>query len=505
MLRAAKIGGAAVIVAAAGWGALWLTGRGEILARLDLERSRLAAQGIEITHGEPRIGGFPVGYVVELPQVAARDRALGLSAELPQVVAEAGLGAPDRIVYRLPQRFTAEIGLADAPGGQPEGGARALSVEFEAEELVVEQQMSGELPASLTLRAGSLLAVHAAEAPEPSAAVELAGLEATLDLPRTAQGGETALRVAVASLDYLATATTETGAPTRLEGGASRLALTASTDQRTPAAMLAVLAGAPGGGRFAATLQTGATRIEGEVGGDDPARSGRVAVTSGASGGVLAIENGRLALSGTSENNRFELAPADPAVRLRGAAVVDRIETVYRSPLVPAEAMDELAFRVALGRIAPDEALWQAIDPEGELVRAPGEVILDLIGSARMLADEATGLPGQAELGNLTLRHADVSLLGSSAELRGDIEFSQPANRPTGQLTLTLNRSMELVAELVRAGLIDIGAAQAVTATAANLTRPGDTPQTLLTEIEFEDGEARINGEPAWFFGGGAQ
>jgi len=106
-----------------------------------------------------------------------------------------------------------------------------------------------------------------------------------------------------------------------------------------------------------------------------------------------------------------------------------------------------------------------------------------------------------AELGNLTLRSADLSLLGASAELRGDLEFLQPANRPVGQLTLTLTRSMELVGELVRAGLLDISAAQLATAIAANYTQPGATPQTLVSDLEFRDGTIWVNGEEGWSFG----
>lgn len=499
MRRAAIYAVAALALAAAGWSALWYVGRSELGARLDLERSRLAAEGLEITHGAPRIGGFPFRYEVTLPEVALRDHASGLSARLPRVVAEADLGASDRIVYRLPPRFE-----ADLPRDGQDAGAPALTVEFEAGEMVVEQRFAEGHPAAFALRAASLLAVHAAEGQTLNAAIELGRVDATLELPRAAQGGESALRLAIGSVDYLVTDETEDGVPTRLEGGIERLGLTAATDQRTPAAVLAVAAGAPGGGRIAATLQTGATRVEGMVAGPS-AQGGRLSLSSGASGGVFRIEGGRLSLSSSSENNRLEIAPADAAVRVRGAAVIDRIETVYRSPLVPAETMDELAFRVALGMIAPDETLWRAIDPEGALMRTPGEIILDLIGTARMLADEATGLPMGAELGNLSLRNADVSLFGAAAELHGDLEFLQPANQPTGRLTLRLTRSMELVGELVRAGILDIGVAQAVTGLAANYTRPGDTPQTLVSELEFENGSAWINGEEAFFFGGPAQ
>ncbi|MBK0399840.1 DUF2125 domain-containing protein [Limibaculum sp. M0105] len=496
MRRAAIYGGSTLVLAAAGWSALWFTGRGELAERLDLERERLLAQGIEVEHQPPLIGGFPFGYEVELREIALSDRASGLTAQLPVVTATTDLGDVERVLYRLPPTFFVEL-----PGADAAEGADPVRVEFETEEMVVEQRFAEARPAAMAVRAKSALAVHAAEGQALNAAIELGQIDATLDLPMAAQGAETALRLAVGSVDYLVTGETETGAPTRLEGGAQRLGLTATTDQRTPAAVLAVLAGAPGGGRLAATLQAEGTRIEGAVGAADIPQSGRLSLSSGATGGVFRIEGGQLSLSSSSENNRLELVPGDPSIRLQGAAVIDRIETVYRSPLMPAEAMDELALRIAMGKITPDAGLWRAIDPEEALVRAPGEVILDLLGTARMLADEETGLPMGAELGNLTLRSADLSLLGASAELRGDLEFLQPANRPVGRLTLTLTRSMELVGELVRAGLLDISAAQLATAIAANYTQPGATPQTLVSDLEFRDGTIWVNGEEGWSFG----
>lgn len=488
MRRIVIYGLAALVLGAAGWSALWLSGRGEITARIGLERDRLAAEGFEIAHGAPAISGFPFGYDVSLPDVVLRLPVEGLRADLAQITASTGLGAPDRIVYRLPTRFTV----------QSEGEAPGL-VEIEADGLVIEQTLESGRPARLGLRAASVLAVHAAEGQALNAAVEFAGIEASLEPPQAAVG-ETTLRLAVDSIDYLVTGESDAGAATRLEGGIARLGLTAATDQRGPASVLAVLAGAPGGGRLALTLQAGEIRVAGGV---EAAGGGTTTLAIGAVGGVMTIADGRVALSGSTEHNRLEIAPNDADATLRGGAVIDRIETVYRSPLVPAERMDELALRVALGKITPDDAFWAAVDPAGVLSRTPGEIILDLVGTARMLADEATGAPREAELGTLSVRTVDVAMLGAQAELTGDLEFLQPANQPVGRLVLTLTRAMEVLGDLARAGILDLATVQIISDTAANYTRAGEAPQTLVSEFAFDGGEVTLNGNRLWMFGGG--
>jgi hypothetical protein len=433
---------------------------------------------------------------------------------LPELIARVDGSAPDRLTLAFPPSFSAEIDPPAAPPpategegtGEDAGGEAAeaeppasrgpVTVEFEADGLEIVHTLLEGGGEDVTVGARTLLAVAAEAGRSDNAAVDLAGLDMRIRLARAPGGPETTVAVALDAVDYLATGATEEGSATRLEGSLAALSLTASSDQRSVPAIAALLAGAPGGGRLTLTLQAGTTEVAGRVEAAETG-GGTIVMASGASGGVLKIDGGQLDLSLSAENNRLSVTPDDEAVPVRGGLVIDRIETLYRSPLAAQDEMDPLALRVALGQIHPDEAFWTALDPDGALQREPGEIILDLLGTARMLP--ADGLPGstmQAEIGNLTVRHADVALFGATAQTRGDIEFVQPANLPQGTLTIELTRAMELVGDLVRAGLIGIGAAQVVTEMAANLARPGETPDTLIVEATFEGQSILVNGVP---------
>ena len=500
MRKSATVIGVAALLAGAGWSALWVTGRGEVEERLSLERERLAARGVEVRHGTPEIGGFPFAYEVRLPDLVLEQAATGMAITLPELTATASLGEMERIRYAFPERFLVQLPTPPAAEGTEGTGGPALpgtsTVEVEAEGLAVEQVVGEAGMAETTIAAASLLLVQAGAEQARNGALEFRGLSAEIALPPRVPGAETALTLTAEAMDYLATDETEEGRASRIEGTIEDLGLTASTDQPDLGAALAVLAGAPGGGRLRMTLQMGQTEATASVAGADPARSGSVTASTGVSGGYVTIEGGLIDMVHSAENNRFVLEPADPTASLKGGVEVGRIELVYRSPLVPREEMDELVFRLALGPVAPDEALWQSVDPTGSLERGPGEFVIDLLGSARMRPSEVDGLPEEAELGTLTVRHADIALLGAEAETRGEVEFLQPGNRPEGRLTLELTRAMEVLGDLARAGLIGLEMLQTVTMLAANYTRPGDDPETLVVDMEFRGSEVLMNGQP---------
>lgn len=504
MKKLALIVAAAVLLAAAGWAALWYAGRGAVAARLDAELARLRAQGYVIEHGAREIGGFPSGYEVTYRDVALRMPGPGGQAGgayvLPWITAELSAGDVDRIVTRFPDKFRLEIPVAPAVRAEnPELPAR-FDVEIEADGLTA--ALDGVISArrALTMTAASVLAVSAGPEQTSDIAVEFKGLEMGVTLPAPGSTGPVPSRLLIDRTEY---AVSVSGAvsgknanPVVLNGAVDAVRMTGTSDIMGPKDMLAALF--EGTGSSSVAYQTGASETVITVPAGAASWAGTITLAAASSAGTMAIENGLVRLDAAGQANRVAVriaAPGDAGPSF--GTELRTIEVGYAVPIVPGPEMVPLTFRLALDEVAPDAALWSLIDAGGVLPHDPARLVIDIEASARVLRPlDQTG-PGQEpplELGTAKIRAADLRALGASVTARGDVVFVPPQQQPVGKVTVTLTNVMALIDKLAAAGLITPEMAQTATGMAAGLTVAGATPGARVAEVELTPEGIKVNG-----------
>lgn len=173
-------------------------------------------------------------------------------------------------------------------------------------------------------------------------------------------------------------------------------------------------------------------------------------------------------------------------------------------PVVPSEEAQGFALTMNLGGLEVDQALWNMIDPVGQIPRDPANLVIDLGGEVVMeqdifdpeIADQMTGAPGQ--INSLNINRVLLNIAG--AELTGDGAFTfnneGPMPVPAGTVNLMLTGANTLLDTLVGMGLVPEDQAMGVRMMTSMFARPGDGPDTLVSTIEVnEDGSVLANGQ----------
>lgn len=498
MKKLALIVAAVAVLALAGWSALWLFGRDRIEERLDQEIARLSAQGFEISHGERRVEGFPFAYEVTYDDVSVSDPASGISYALPSVTGVATAEDVGRVTFRLPPAFTASVRFDEAMREAYDELPEAMLVEIEADGLVIETAAPDAAVMHLETRAGSVLAVSAGEGTPVALAVEMVELEGELTVPREPGVGTVSGRTTIEKLDYAISLLDPDGQRTTVEGMSDDLMLSGETSMRTPEQWEALFTSAEAEGSADFAYQVGESVSQIRVEGGD-ALAGTLRQEAGTGGGVVRIGDGRIELRGSSENNRYAFTPAEETEdALAGGVVLDSFEMVYLAPIAPSDEMTAFEMRLALIGLEGDEALWEALDPDGRLERGPANLILEVRGTGRMKAPDAEGLPADrpVELGNLEIVVASLQALGASVSAEGALEFRQPMNLPEGTVTVTAKNLLDVLDDLAAAGMLDEGLYQMAVLMSSVYARPGEAEGELVADVEFTLDGLLVNGQP---------
>lgn len=497
MKRIALIIGAVVVLAAAGWSALWFTGRSQIEARLDQEIARLNAEGFEIQHGERQIGGFPTGYEVTYRDVSITDPVGGVRYELPTLTGVATADDPDRVAFHFPPEFRIAIRFGETMREQYDELPEELGIEVEATNLVVETTGPSGSALEFDARADALLIISADEQTPLALAVELVGVEGALTVPRDPDLGTVSGRTTFDGLDYAISFVDPDGARTTTEGISEDVSLSGSSSLRTPEQWQALFAGGKTG-EAEFTYQAGETVSQIKVQGSADSLDGTIIQRAGTAGGVVKIGDGRIELRGSSETNRYEVAPEAADAPINGGIDLASLEVVYIAPIAPAEQMTDFTMRLAMSGLEADDALWKLIDPEETLARDPAHLILEVAGTGRLVPPTADGVRTgpPVEVGNIQIVAADVAALGASAVAEGALEFIQPINLPQGTVTVRLQNALELAGKLAELGLLDPGTYQMATLMSALYTQPGATENELVAKVEFTLDGIMVNGLP---------
>jgi len=487
----------AIVIAAAGWSALWFAGRSEVAEAFDRELERLAAGGLKVDYASRDLGGFPFAYVAELQDIVFRDTSSGVTGRIPSITGGADISAPSEITAALPPAFTVSLPIDPAARATDPRLPEALDLEVQSVGLEVSVSGTPGEAQRLSAIAEQVMLIHAAPENWLSFAVEFRGLDGEASRPAPGAPGRITSALSADAMDALVTLIDPAGQRLTLEAAGNGLTLTGATDQRDLALLSALLAGGEGQGTLA--LNGGPARLRLASQGADDAPDGELSFESRILSGVLSLADGVLEARLGADGGVVEMLPAEEGGMIAGAVRATMIEGLYRAPLGVSEQMRPIGLELAITGITPDETVWSALDAEEVLPRDPGVIDIAIDGTARFTRDLADRRPGEAlplELGNLEIRTAHVAALGATGEADGAVEFIQPIAQPKGRVTVRLDGALALLRRLHEAGLIDQQQLQGAAILLGTYTRAGEGRDDLVAEVTMDIDGIRINGEP---------
>ncbi len=489
MKRTLRILAIVLLLVAVGWSAVWYLGRGQVEERLDLELARLGTAGWTVTTDDRSIGGFPFGYRVRLEKVAAINGKSGVLVQLPWLEADGGAGAP--ITLHLPETAEATIPVSEQLRRSDPNLPKTLKVTAHSQEMMVQMASSAEGAQSYAVNAGEAgLLID-----EPSlggrSLIALVGLDASVDVT---PGAVSKFRLAAEeTLIDRVTANGEQSAQITQD----EVSLVGETDLTSLGGLYtAFYQGAEG--RLEGALQTGRSTFSvSALAGED--QSDRLDLVAGSSTALITLDTGQIEFKGAGRANLWTLTPANPTTPYRGTMSLDTVETILSLPTAPSEDPAPSQLRLALTQVTADDTLWESLDPESKLERDPARLVLDLEGTVLVTQRLDQMLPGQAppfEPANVSVKDFELSLFGARGTASGDLDVLQPISLPLGTLNVQFRGAEALIANLATTRLIDPQMAETAQAMLEVYTRPGESTEQRVTEIEFGTEGIEINGRP---------
>ncbi len=492
MKRILVIAAVLVAVAAAGWTGFWVWAKGRLADGIDAHLAALAeSRGMEIAYQSKQVGGFPFALEATLSGLTMTKPDWGASMALETVTSRAGIFAPETIETRLP----AEIRITVAAGmPRADGTVETFDIDLVSEAMVLTVMPGADGTREMRLTADSIVVVPAEPDPSRNLGFEVVALD--LVSRADAQGLETS-HARMDQLGLLASMPAPGGAHILtvdwvLSG--IDLKTQGALGDATDAEMLL-----NGVGAFVASLDAGTSDFALFADGATPEESGAINIVQSRVQGALELDGGILSIGGSSQELAIGLLPAIEEGKVHGTIRVPEARGKLVMPLSPGEDFRDFAVNLSLSGITGDEAFWGSLDPAGRLLRDPAKLVAELDGTVRVTKSLAAMRFGEAppfEFGNLSVRQAEVSLLGARAEAEGDIEFLQPIALPQGQLDLRLHRVLEVADMLVAAGMLEGVRRDVLVGYGSLYAEAGPTGQDLVTEVVFGPTGISVNGLP---------
>ncbi len=224
----------------------------------------------------------------------------------------------------------------------------------------------------------------------------------------------------------------------------------------------------------------------------------------------LAVDKLKIAYKGGAKGVEVLLSGAQipfPEVALRYA------ETAFdfRMPLSKAEEEQDFNLTVKVQDLTVSDEIWGLVDPGQQLSRDPATLVIETKGKAVLtkdITDEATmsdgSPPGELrslDIPALQLKIAGAELTGSGAFTfdNSDLTTFDGMPVPTGSLSLALAGGDALLTKLTGLGLVPADQAMSVRMMMGIFAKPGPTPDTLTSTLEFKDKTLQVNGMPMPF------
>jgi hypothetical protein len=223
-------------------------------------------------------------------------------------------------------------------------------------------------------------------------------------------------------------------------------------------------------------------------------------------GGALGVALGEQGLA-------YDIAAQDVKWRFAGDQLpfpvelgLDSVGFDIRTPILANPEPQPFGLRLSLNGLTASNGLWSLFDPSEVLPRDPGEILIDLSGTQRVLqtlTDADTDNPTiPFEFTSLNLNDLLVSIVG--AQLSGEGSFELDPGAPgmvpgvpaaVGSLELRLNGANALIDRLVQIGIMQPQDVMGMRMMMGMAARPGDTPDSLVSTIQLTpDGGLIANG-----------
>lgn len=179
-------------------------------------------------------------------------------------------------------------------------------------------------------------------------------------------------------------------------------------------------------------------------------------------------------------------------------------EIAFSMPLAVADSPQNVGLRLGLQNVIVGEQLLAMVDPGRVVPRDPASILLDATGQLQLFMDiinidpeELSGPPG--ELRALTVNELRVAVGGAELTGAADMTFApgQLIPMPVGSADIELAGGNTLMEALVAGGMVPPAQSGMIMGMANVFARPGPTPDTLETTVEFgADGSITANGVP---------
>ncbi|MBY4894466.1 hypothetical protein KUL25_17045 [Rhodobacteraceae bacterium N5(2021)] len=226
---------------------------------------------------------------------------------------------------------------------------------------------------------------------------------------------------------------------------------------------------------------------------------------------IYSNEGGAIGASISSEAISYDIAASGARATITGTEIpvpveisVGSSELVLSVPMAASDTPQDMGMRLGIQDLMVGESVLGMIDPGQALPRDPASLLFDATGQVQLFVDlmgldpeTMTGPPG--ELRAITVNELNLSVGG--AELSGTADFSFAPNQlipmPVGSADLQLSGGNALMEALVAGGVVPPAQSGMVMGMANVFARPGATPDTLETTVEFgADGTITANGVP---------
>ena len=473
---------AVVILLAGGWAGMWFLGKGEIEQRIDLEVATLGQQGWVVKWDSREIAGFPDTYQVALSDVMVTSRETGAQIRIGDIVIRRDDAATDRIVAQMPAEIGVALPVTDAMRAANPMLPAVLTLTLASENLII--GTTGVIRGSRVFDASADLAEIWIDQDDFAwrVAANGQGLRAAL---RPADGGQSfslqAKGLAAEALDRQSPQRPETAIAFTDASITSFLAMPDLGD------LVASLAAAPrtlDGSFVSGGHQISFNALDGQA-------ETRVIYRAGAATGLFKIAQG--VLDYQAEERGITIEGDLPSMAAGpGTLRADIYQRRLKMPVIPTQRPVPGALRIWIGDAQADDNVWQQIDPAGKLNRDPMDLLVDLETTQRL----TPGGPMPIEFANVSVKAVTLKALGAEAGVTGDVEILQPIALPIGDLRLRAKGANAVLRQLMEAGLIPFETLTMGEAILQVYAKPGDAPDSWVSELSFENTGMTLNGLP---------
>jgi hypothetical protein len=187
------------------------------------------------------------------------------------------------------------------------------------------------------------------------------------------------------------------------------------------------------------------------------------------------------------------------------ALAAEEIGSRIAMPIGVSEEPGDVGLGLRLIGLSVSDDIWGMFDPMGALPRDPATLILDIAGRANWLVDvfdpaiaDEQMMEPPGEVQSVTLNELRLSAVGALLTGTGAFEFdnSGPVPQPAGTVNLRLEGANALIDRLVQMGMLPEDQAMGARMMLGLFARPGDGPDTLVSEITVQpDGAVLANGQ----------